>query len=844
MAEFKIFGTQPNQVPTNADLGTAAFNDANDFLHSRSPKLAEIQAYLYSQQNLDDIRKAFIYDTSLDSDGGAWRKRTHNTSWYNEDLNTHFRGKRREFPSVAIIIMEDERIVIYDGDDPEFPMWMIIPEYTNDPVYSFTTNALSHITALNGKLGIAATFYRYFDFIEDMAYLYDNAAKYTFNGKRLADRNYYSDNGRTPTYSYVKGIGALGSGGVCRSITYRVFPGAKVDPATGLPMPTALITGNNGFSLIKNHGSDHEGEEMHDVTNTSGTVPVHWGDLDPEKPYPNSYVGWYSGGYGQVRRYINVSGEQAATHPWSNVNGVDFSMDYDSQNSRTLTNDAYQYKIGVHPFASQGAFSMNSAWFPTSVTALPDDTVVVGSGKNGLNLLHKPTEPRGDWNYLTAYINTKYNTGWMPGAITLATLADTNTGAWYSANLLGNPTFADTSVWSAYNSSFTVSGNVATITPTSTLAGIQQSVSGLIPGRQYYMQATVNTAGNRSVRAQISGIGLRDEGISSQSGVKVLQASFTASSTTHTLEILAYSAIVNETFTISNTIFKECVADRSPKMNGVQVVGDRVERNKVGSGADLVAYGPFSGTSYLQQSYNPDLNWNGSSDFTVVFWWNPRIDNAYDTLMERGYHSGGAYSGARWMIQSGSQNTTSFKINGNTVIGTNSGGFENWQCICYSRVNGVLTSYRNGVKESTATDTTDLTNTVAYFNIGVGADPSNAPSDSSQLALLRLSNSATDDRMAKKIFDDEKHLFARNAKAVLYQNDGVGEREYGTSQAHNYIYDSDYDPVTGLHHHVNASGRSTFNILTRVDNSVAQHSQSIDQRNSTVAARDNLIVEE
>jgi len=39
----------------------------------------------------------FVYDTSKDSDGGAWRDRTQATSWYNETLNTATRGARRNF---------------------------------------------------------------------------------------------------------------------------------------------------------------------------------------------------------------------------------------------------------------------------------------------------------------------------------------------------------------------------------------------------------------------------------------------------------------------------------------------------------------------------------------------------------------------------------------------------------------------------------------------------------------------------------------------------------------------------------------------------------------------------
>lgn len=54
-----------------------------------------------------DVVATFIYDTTRDSDGGAWRKRCRHTSWYNEPLNTATRGSRREFPSRALIGRHD-----------------------------------------------------------------------------------------------------------------------------------------------------------------------------------------------------------------------------------------------------------------------------------------------------------------------------------------------------------------------------------------------------------------------------------------------------------------------------------------------------------------------------------------------------------------------------------------------------------------------------------------------------------------------------------------------------------------------------------------------------------------
>ena len=66
----KLIGTNPNQVPSNADLGTAAFMDKKEFLLSKGSEMSAINAVI--PKTAVDV---FIYDTSKDSDGGAWRKR-------------------------------------------------------------------------------------------------------------------------------------------------------------------------------------------------------------------------------------------------------------------------------------------------------------------------------------------------------------------------------------------------------------------------------------------------------------------------------------------------------------------------------------------------------------------------------------------------------------------------------------------------------------------------------------------------------------------------------------------------------------------------------------------------
>ena len=62
----KLIGTNPNQVPSNADLGTAAFMDKKDFLLSKGNDMSAINAVMS-----DTAVDIFIYDTTKDSDSGA-----------------------------------------------------------------------------------------------------------------------------------------------------------------------------------------------------------------------------------------------------------------------------------------------------------------------------------------------------------------------------------------------------------------------------------------------------------------------------------------------------------------------------------------------------------------------------------------------------------------------------------------------------------------------------------------------------------------------------------------------------------------------------------------------------
>jgi len=79
---------------------------------------------------LTGVVDTFVYDTSRDSDGGAWRHRCQALSWYNEPLNTATRGKTREFPALVLIVLQTNKVLLYDLTDPRAPMWMVFDRVT------------------------------------------------------------------------------------------------------------------------------------------------------------------------------------------------------------------------------------------------------------------------------------------------------------------------------------------------------------------------------------------------------------------------------------------------------------------------------------------------------------------------------------------------------------------------------------------------------------------------------------------------------------------------------------------------------------------------------------------
>ena len=119
-----LVGIGNSQVPTNAMLGGLAYQDPahTNLTNVEIENIAPIKAKI--SKTAAPNESIFIYETKNDSDGGAWRKRCTGKSWNLETAGA-YRGARKEFPAVAVIVATTTEIIIYDGDDPNMSMWMI-----------------------------------------------------------------------------------------------------------------------------------------------------------------------------------------------------------------------------------------------------------------------------------------------------------------------------------------------------------------------------------------------------------------------------------------------------------------------------------------------------------------------------------------------------------------------------------------------------------------------------------------------------------------------------------------------------------------------------------------------
>ena len=748
----------------------------------------------------------FVYDTRKDSDGGAWRKRTQDTSWYNETLGTSTRGTRREFPAVAVIVASNSNVFIYDGDDPEMPLWMKFDQYgavsLASNMITLYSNTIHRVKALNGILLVGMTAPSQNEGMFEINFITDRGRVYRTEGSGVTGGYYTKGIGeRNSQTGYHEGDfneTALISQNIL-AIDMTVLPNAPIDKDTGLPRPTYAVGTDNGATILRgdnvswvqyyNSSSAYRNADLIQFTEDGGFI------------------------YGQ-------------THD----NGAEQWMyKYDSLRSRDASSAYHGDGGDLHLMPR----IWDSGHATTGVELYYNDNVNQSSGRgrrlanNGkilatyYGLTYIDDKPGDHARGMVAYTSADYHTGWMCGDIKLATLADTSTTA--PANLVTNGTFDSGTGWTLSDAAApTVSGGKLVFDGTSGTGLAQQAVSPAVLNRYetYDLTFTVTrTAG--TVQARIG------------------NSSYTpavSSSGTYTYSIECKN-VPTETVLFYGNSFNGTVDDVSVKRNiqdySKGIVGSKkgittygtITKTAVATGADLVAYSGFTTTNHLEQDDNHQFT-NG--DFCFMFWVNlTAAGNNNQTFIDMSSSDGGV-GNPRMRIHQMTSPTGSVRLytDSANVVSTSNIIGRGWTFITGIRriSNKGMEIYINGVLEKRgAGGSTNFNTASGQLSIGLDGDGTD-PLDNGSITLVRSSATAPTPEQVSKIYHDEKVLFAPNAKCTIY----------GTSSDVNAVA---YDDGTGILHAGTGQGRSEFNGFVRINNTT-------DAISTAVSASNGLVVEE
>ncbi len=744
----------------------------------------------------------FVYDTSLDSDGGAWRKRTQGTSWYNETLNTATRGARREFPAVAVIVAETNKVTIYDGDDPALPMWMVFTAGVNhsglvaygDNGYVscvYMLNSILLMGTYSGSGNGSVTGLSVANFVADSQSKYDESG-YIKSPLGLYDRNdtthglwWHSILPRTVSQAIVLQY--------INDVAMTVLPNAPIDAATGLPVPTIAVATAGGWSQISDDGNvyDFAFSTNPQVTRigfreSNGTTLVTWNG--------DSNIFIYDRGYFEIP---------------------------------LLTSDKTSQTIGA--FTGSASYSygtpLNTTLYrPTPIGNETNGTNYsipnVRAGLNGLSLydgLYENRVTASTSNGMVAYVASDYATGWQNGAIKGAWLASTDSTALVESVVFADDMSVDNVAnWAGFFDSLTFVTDHYNLQRTSVDARASDAMAGLVNGETYVVSVEAQAAAG----TEVIRVGVTDAGFA-QTEQTVYTATTTYQTFSHTFIASAstVSAVIwnggaSSSVNYKNFDIRLADPDRSVNANGL-IVNGTVTKNPVATGADLVAYSGFSASNYLEQPHNSDLDF-GTGDFCVMGWYN--LSNSGSSA---GLFSKGVSTRELTVFWSSTNNLRLYIDNVQVLNPTFTGVVGSWVFVTATRTGGVAYIYANG--ELLASAANSASTDTANDTFLVGKDHAGQPALAS-IALVRVSSTAPTAAQIAKIYNDEKVLFQENAQATLY-----GASDAVTALAH--------DPVTDLLHVGTSAGRSDFAGLRRVNNTTTAVGVSI-------SAVDGLIAED
>ena len=715
LANAAVVATQAEQTATEAARDEAATQAAGAATHLATVKAGVIYqgiSAIIASKAMTAV-DVFVYDTSLDSDGGAWRKRCQHTSWYNEALKTATRGARREFPAVAVIVAETGKVTIYDGDDPSLPMWMVFGLGVGSLLTSFNS-----VSMRNGIMCAGSPASINFAGLLVARFLNDDAIGVRGHVYWNLHMNVPSISARNGTWQQTgsRGFLAYSSTSVLVSpsvndVAMTVLPDAPVDPATGLPVPTIAVATAGGVSVIKDDGS------IWDITFNGG-----WGSNIPHVKIVDG----------------NLYFEQSIYY-WLKIPFSAVTQDYVIQGyGFSAAAPFVQMMPGGTGFSSAAGCAAENAGFELAYSQ--------GNTRRGLLLV-------GQDKQLQANAANDFTSGWLVGATRGAWLASVSNVAPSGAEMVVNGGFDADTDWSK-GAGWSISGGAASADGTQTSnSNLQQTLSP-VAGKTYAIRVNVLARGGGASAYFYWGTTSLPN--ITEAGEYTFYYTWNGGSPT-----LYFTVNAGVTVTIDDISIVEADADRYTANKGL-IVNGTITRSPVADGAELVGYSGFSAANYLEQPYNSALNF-GTGDFCVMGWVR-QIAGSAGYILERRLPDG---TGNYIRLYLDGNTVPVFGTNGRTLVGSRPCGLNQWAHVCCLREGTDMAIYVNGVLDTTVTGQFDVTSVGAVLRFGRAVNVS-ALQLFGDLALWRISATAPSADQISKIYEDERKLFMPGAQCTLY----------------------------------------------------------------------------
>ena len=478
-----------------------------------------------------------------------------------------------------------------------------------------------------------------------------------------------------------------------------------------------------------------------------------------------------------------------------------------------------------------------------------DNHIIFGckhATEGGLEQIHQDTDSPS--NGLVNSITTTYNTGWMNDDCKLVVCADTDTTDITSTNLMSGATYNSSARVDSYSYSNGSSTLVINDQQSSADGYVNLTLGGLTALTHYVITVTANQSytptsgfnhhlGNTSdstVYFEDDFVGtttpqsLTFKTPSSGNPTIVLYSGYNGA-LTYTLDLRlaeqdrsaghfsAYNSAQNLNVTSSGLVTRK---------DAFATYGT-ITKDPVATGAELVSYS-FGTSSYLKYPYDTDIVHVGTGDFSVMGWWynTPRGVTFFDiasATSPRFFVAQYFNSDNFWFYMNTGSGSASWSVGGSGIEGK-----AYWQFIAVKRVGTTLSYSFNGkdfVSQTTGAWGGSISGSVGTNRVTIGQNYTHGSSHfgtTGQMALWKFSAHAPTIEQIRKIYNDEKRLFAENAKCTLY-----GTADSVTALA--------YDDSNNIIHAGTSSGRSEFQGINRINNTTTAVTHAISASNGLVA---------